>query len=134
MFRAALAWARRVEARVDAVVARAGGWLLDHRPRTRRHWLWTGLCALLVAVLTLNFLTMPPPMPDYASVRAAWQPSEAWLYDRNGVLTDSSRVDFARRRLGWTPSTRSPRRSPRRWSRPRTIASMHMAGSTGWRR
>ncbi|WP_293987137.1 penicillin-binding protein 1C [Sphingomonas sp.] len=46
---------------------------------------------------------MPPRMPDYAMVRAAWQPSEAWLYDRNGVLIDSSRVDFARRRLGWTP-------------------------------
>ena len=42
-------------------------------------------------------------MPDYASVRTAWQPSEAWLYDRGGVLIDSSRVDFARRRLGWTP-------------------------------
>ena len=58
---------------------------------------------LMVAFLTLDFLTMPRPMPDYASVRAAWQPSEAWLYDRNGVLIDSSRVDFARRRLGWTP-------------------------------
>jgi len=101
--RAAWAWARRVEARVDERIARAGAWLRDHRPRTRRHWTWAGVGALLLAFLTLDFLTMPPPMPDYASVRGAWQPSEAWLYDRNGVLIDSSRVDFARRRLGWTP-------------------------------
>ena len=101
--KAAWTWARRVEARVDRAIGRAGGWLLEHRPRDRRHWLWVGLGALLVAILTLNFLTMPPPMPGYATVRAAWQPSEAWLYDRNGVLIDSSRVDFTRRRLGWTP-------------------------------
>jgi len=103
LLKAAWAWARRVEARVDMGMARAGRWLIEHRPRTRRHWIWTGFGGLFVAVLTLNFLTMPPPMPDYASVRAAWRPSEAWLYDRNGVLIDSSRVDFARRRLGWTP-------------------------------
>jgi len=103
IFKAAWAWARRVEAWVDDGIAQVGGWLLRHRPRTRRHWAWTGIGALLVAVLALDFLTMPPPMPDYASVRAAWRPSEAWLYDRNGVLIDSSRVDFARRRLGWTP-------------------------------
>ncbi len=36
-------------------------------------------------------------------VRAAWHPSEAWLYDRDGNLIDSARVDFAARRLGWTP-------------------------------
>ena len=64
---------------------------------------WTGLGSAARHFLLLDFLTMPPPMPDYAAVRAAWQPSEAWLYDRNGVLIDSARVDFARRRLGWTP-------------------------------
>ncbi|UIJ45926.1 penicillin-binding protein 1C [Sphingomonas cannabina] len=42
-------------------------------------------------------------MPSYAQVRAAWKPSEAWLYDRNGRLVDSIRVDFERRRLAWTP-------------------------------
>ena len=36
-------------------------------------------------------------------MRAEWRPSEAWLYDRNGVLIDSARVDFAARRLAWTP-------------------------------
>jgi penicillin-binding protein 1C len=50
----------------------------------------------------LGVVTAPPTMPPYAAVRAAWRPSEAWLYDRNGVLLDSSRVDFQRRRLGWT--------------------------------
>jgi penicillin-binding protein 1C len=100
---AAWRWAGSVEARIDDAIARAGAWLRDHRPRTRRQWTWTGLGTLLAAFLLLDVLTMPPPIPDYAGVRAAWQPSEAWLYDRNGVLIDSARVDFARRRLGWTP-------------------------------
>ncbi|WP_375398410.1 penicillin-binding protein 1C [uncultured Sphingomonas sp.] len=51
----------------------------------------------------VDYLTLPPPLPDYRTVRARWQPSEAWLYDRNGVLIDSSRVDFAQRRLAWVP-------------------------------
>ena len=74
-------------------------------------------------------------MPDYAQVRAAWQPSEAWLYDRNGVLIDSSRVDFARAaaRLDAARQGRAAGRA-RRWSRPRIIASTRMAASTGWRR
>ncbi len=58
---------------------------------------------LLLLVAALSILTAPPAMPPYAVVRGAWRPSEAWLYDRNGVLLDSSRVDFARRRLAWTP-------------------------------
>ena len=59
------------------------------------------LAALLFA--TLDWLTRPPPLPGFAQVRASWRPSEAWLYDRNGALLDSSRVDFAARRLAWTP-------------------------------
>lgn len=42
-------------------------------------------------------------MPTYAAVRADWQPSEAWLYDREGRLLDSERVNFERRRLAWVP-------------------------------
>jgi penicillin-binding protein 1C len=42
-------------------------------------------------------------MPDYASVRADWKLSEAWLYDRDGRLLDSERVNFERRRLAWVP-------------------------------
>src|SRR3569623_1195437 len=99
---AAWKWLRRIEARVDDVIANAGGWLLQHRPRTRRHWTLMGRAALFATFLLLDILTLPPPIPDYAAVRAAWQPSEAWLYDRNGVLIDSSRVDYQRRRLAWT--------------------------------
>ena len=51
----------------------------------------------------LDYATRPPPLPDYATVRARWRPSEAWLYDRHGALIDSARVDFAARRLAWTP-------------------------------
>src|SRR3569623_193939 len=99
-------WLRRIEARVDDVIANAGGWLLQHRPRTRKHWTLTGLAARFATFLLLDILTLPPPIPDYGAVRAAWQPSEAWLYDRNGVLIDSSRVDYQRRRLAWTPLDR----------------------------
>ncbi|MBR0553315.1 penicillin-binding protein 1C [Stakelama marina] len=61
-----------------------------------------GMLALAIAVL--DFVTFPPHLPDYRQVRAAWRPSEAWLYDRNGVLLDSARVDFQVRRLAWTPA------------------------------
>ena len=72
------------------------------RPFRRKAWAIVAIVALVLLV-TLNFLTRPPPLPDYARARAAWRPSEAWLYDRHGVLIDSARVDFTTRRLGWTP-------------------------------
>ncbi|WBH18296.1 penicillin-binding protein 1C [Sphingomonas radiodurans] len=69
-----------------------------------------GARVAVVAILALaalfalaDWLTRPPPLLAYAQVRATWRPSEAWLYDRNGRLLDSSRVDFAARRLAWTP-------------------------------
>ncbi|MBO9621754.1 MAG: penicillin-binding protein 1C [Sphingomonas sp.] len=52
--------------------------------------------------IAVDWSTQPPALPDYAAVRAAWQPSEAWLYDREGRLIDSVRVDFGARRLAWT--------------------------------
>ncbi|WP_044336665.1 penicillin-binding protein 1C [Sphingomonas hengshuiensis] len=58
---------------------------------------------MLLGFGTLYWTTLPPPLPGYAAVRAKWQPSEAWLYDRNGRLIDSSRVDYQARRLAWTP-------------------------------
>ncbi len=61
------------------------------------------IAALVLIAAILDFATRPPPLPSYAAVRAAWRPSEAWLYDRHGRLLDSARVDFARRRLAWTP-------------------------------
>nr|WP_212611415.1 penicillin-binding protein 1C [Sphingomonas gellani] len=57
-----------------------------------------GIVLLLVAI---DYLTYPPALPGYAQARSAFRPSEAWLYDRHGVLIDSTRVDFATRRLGW---------------------------------
>jgi len=59
------------------------------------------ILALLFGIA--DYATLPPPLPSYAEVRANWQPSEAWLYDRNGQLIDSSRVNFSARRLAWTP-------------------------------
>ena len=61
------------------------------------------LLALLATGGTLSALSAPPALPGYAQTRTAWKPSEAWLYDRNGVLLDRLRVDYQARRLGWTP-------------------------------
>lgn len=70
---------------------------------TRTRLIWGGLGLLFAAFTTLWFLTVPPPLPSYATVKARWRPSEAWLYDRNGALIDSIRVDFHARRLAWAP-------------------------------
>ncbi|MCM8731209.1 penicillin-binding protein 1C [Hephaestia sp. GCM10023244] len=63
------------------------------------------IAILLIAALVAvgDYVTRPPLLPSYKAVKAAWHPSEAWLYDRNGVLIDSVRVDFQVRRLAWTP-------------------------------
>ncbi|MCW3846537.1 penicillin-binding protein 1C [Sphingomonas sp. LB-2] len=58
---------------------------------------------LIAAYAALDWRTLPPPLPDYATAKSAYTPSEAWLYDRNGRLIDSARVNFAVRRLAWTP-------------------------------
>ncbi|MDE2043180.1 MAG: hypothetical protein KGJ05_08910, partial [Alphaproteobacteria bacterium] len=62
---------------------------------TRQRWL---LVALIAPFVLLFFLTLPPAMPDYARVRSDWKPSEAYLYDRHGVLLEERRVDFKARR------------------------------------
>ncbi|OYY79707.1 MAG: penicillin-binding protein 1C [Sphingomonas sp. 28-62-20] len=65
---------------------------------------WLALILLVALGLGgLDYATLPPPLPGYAQVRARWQPSEAWLYARDGTLIDSARVNFAARRLAWTP-------------------------------
>ncbi|MGY4394988.1 penicillin-binding protein 1C [Sphingomonas sp. UYAg733] len=63
----------------------------------------TGMVAFITLFAAADYATQPPPLPGYTQVRANWHPSEAWLYDRHGVLIDSARVDFAARRLAWTP-------------------------------
>ena len=59
--------------------------------------------ALCFAFATLWIATIPPLLPTHRSVVAGWKPSESWLYDRNGQLLDSIRVDFHARRLAWVP-------------------------------
>ena len=66
---------------------------------------WAPACAGVtgLGLLLLFILTLPPLLPSHARVVAAWQPSEAWLYDRHGTLLDSERVAFKARRLAWVP-------------------------------
>ncbi len=68
----------------------------------RRWRLWIPAFAGMTLILLL-LATLPPTLPSHATTVAAWKPSEAWLYDRNGQLLDSQRVNFAARRLGWMP-------------------------------
>ncbi|MDQ0248369.1 penicillin-binding protein 1C [Sphingomonas kyeonggiensis] len=107
-----LAFARRWTKRIDDAPDAARAWL----GRERAVWKekgWRGvitpprivgtlLTLLLVASASFWWVTRPPALPDYAAVRAGWHPSEAWLYDRHGVLIDSSRIDYQARRLAWT--------------------------------
>ncbi len=65
-----------------------------------RRWRWVALVPLIL-LAALYIATFPPLLPSHARVVAAWHPSESWLYDRNGRLIDSERVDFKARRLGW---------------------------------
>lgn len=75
-------------------------------PPGKRSWrdalAWLAL-ALLILTTAAHLLTRPPTMPAFDEERAKWQPSEAWLYDRDGHLLDSERVNFERRRLAWVP-------------------------------
>lgn len=79
---------------------------MDSQTPVRRTWphalAWLALAALILTTAA-HLATKPPPMPTYAAVRADWKPSEAWLYDRDGQLLDSERVNFERRRLAWVP-------------------------------
>lgn len=80
----------------SVIPAKAGIHILK-RPR-----LWIPALAGMTVILLL-LATLPPSLPSYPNTVATWKPSEAWLYDRNGQLLDSQRVNFAARRLGWVP-------------------------------
>jgi hypothetical protein len=82
-------------------VNRLHGWIAWLR---RRPSLW--LIPPLLALLGLALWTAPPAMPGYAATRADWRSSEAWLRDRDGRLLDMVRIDYALRRLDWTPLDR----------------------------
>ena len=70
--------------------------------RLRRSGWGVGIAALAL-ILGLWIATIPPLLPGHKAVVASWKPSESWLYDRNGELLDSIRVDFRARRLAWVP-------------------------------
>ncbi len=70
----------------------------------KREWRVPALILTLAMLFGgADWMTRPPPLPAFAQVRARWHPSESWLYDRHDRLLDSSRIDFAARRLAWTP-------------------------------
>ena len=75
-------------------------------PRTRRGTLIAvGLACGATLLAAAGALAVPccwpTPVPDFASVRAAYTPSDAWLLDRNGAVLDSVRIDTRMRRLQW---------------------------------
>lgn len=91
----------RLHARWDHVRSdyREGGLRAVFSPR--RIVLSTGML-LILGYAGAYLTTLPPALPSYAAVIRQWQPSEAWLYDREGRLLDSSRINYQARRLGWT--------------------------------
>jgi penicillin-binding protein 1C len=58
----------------------------------------------LIAVLLISLLLPVSAwsLPSFQAVKTAWQPSEAYLLDRNGRLLQTLRLDFKVRRLPWT--------------------------------
>jgi penicillin-binding protein 1C len=77
---------------------------VNYLPQSRRNRVLLALAAvLLVAGAALDWRTAPPEVPAFADLKGNWKSSEAWLYDRNGGLLDEVRIDFAMRRLAWTP-------------------------------
>ncbi len=71
--------------------------------RVKRNWPTILVSIVVVLGLSLWIATIPPVMPSYRAVKQGWKSSESWLYDRNGDLLDSIRVDFHQRRFAWVP-------------------------------
>ena len=46
---------------------------------TRSGMTFAGIGLVTVAFGIADYATLPPALPGYAQVRAAWHPSEAWL-------------------------------------------------------
>jgi len=60
--------------------------------------------AAFVATVALAVLLWPAAdVADFATVKARWRPSDAYLLDRHGEILDRQRVDFGVRRFDWTP-------------------------------
>jgi penicillin-binding protein 1C len=109
--KALLAKLAELAGKIDRFPATLAAWGRRQRAAYREQG-WRGIftpmrvvlaaAALLIgSFVSLSWVTRPPPLPGYETVVANWKPSEAWLYDRNGRLIDSSRVDYQARRLGW---------------------------------
>ena len=79
------------------------GVLARFDPRVRKRALAGLIGAVVLGLATLDWVTRPPLLPTFGDLKAHWQPSEAWLYDRSGHVLDQVRVDFDARRLAWTP-------------------------------
>ena len=98
-------WTARLWTRAVAAYRALDAWLAPwfRWPRvTKGRVVAAAFVLLLTGYGVADWLTLPPILPRYDQVRGDWQPSEAWLYDRQGRLLDSSRVNFKARRLGWT--------------------------------
>ncbi len=81
-------------------------WIPAFAGMTKKKWMVAAAASFLALLVALLLYTAPPPLPSYAQARTAYTPSESWLYDRHGRLLDTIRVDFAVRRLAWTPLDR----------------------------
>ncbi len=69
------------------------------RKRVRLFLLLAGIASLLLGAST--FFSADRPIPTFAETKANYQPSEAWLLDRNGEVIAVKRVDTKVRRLEW---------------------------------
>jgi penicillin-binding protein 1C len=65
---------------------------------------WARTASIVCAMVSLALTgSAPAAQPDFTQVKAAWQPSEAWLLDRHGEVIQERRVDALTRRTDWTP-------------------------------
>jgi penicillin-binding protein 1C len=69
-------------------------------PRKR---LIMALGAIAISTVCVAMLLSSPVLPEFAEVRARWNPSDAQLLDRNGEPIHEIRIDRHGRRLAWTP-------------------------------
>ena len=61
------------------------------------------IAAIATIAIAASFFVAPYPVPEFDTVRGAWQASDAWLLDRHGEPLSRVRVDHARRRGDWVP-------------------------------
>ncbi len=67
----------------------------------RRGLVIVAAALLAAAAAAIWQATAPGALPQFAAVRAAYTPTEAYLLDRHGEVLQVQRIDYARRRLPW---------------------------------